>query len=482
MRRCRRLGALAVTLLLSAIPAVVASAPGPAAAALRLLPVGTFSSPVHVTSARDGSRRLFVVERQGRVVVFRPLSTMPPAVFLDIRDKVLAGGERGLLGLAFHPDYPTNGRFFVNYTRVGDGATVIAEYRASPPDADRARPAETPVLVIPQPFANHNGGMIAFGPDGFLYIGMGDGGSANDPDNRAQDVNDLLGKILRIDVNGPPPYSSPATNPFVGREGRDEIFALGFRNPWRFSFDRLTGQLYAGDVGQFEREEIDLVTVGGNYGWRLREGTLCTGLGPGDCEDPGLVPPLLDYAHAGGRCSVTGGYVYRGNQDTLPQGTYVFADFCSGEIWRRAGGGKTLLLDTALLVSSFGEDEDGEIYVVDLAGTLSILVRDPEPCAYALSQGSKQVSAAAQSGTVRVLTVAGCSWSAGSNVAWIGITSGTSGSGSGPVRYAIAANTRRQPRTGTLTIAGKTFTVIQSGVAAACPPRSRCARPGPPGR
>ena len=220
--------------------------------------------------------------------------------------------------------------------------------------------------------------MIEFGPDGFLYIGLGDGGGANDPDNRAQNVNDLLGKILRIDVdvpNPPAPYSSPADNPFFGATaGRDEIFAVGLRNPFRFSFDRDTGELVVGDVGQGAREEIDIVTVGGNYGWRVFEGTSCTGNDPLLCNAPGFIDPIFEYVHTGGRCSVTGGYVYRGTRGTFPLGTYVFGDFCTGEIFalRAAASGApiTLLLDTELSISSFGVDEAGEIYVVGLGGTV----------------------------------------------------------------------------------------------------------------
>ncbi|HTG18022.1 MAG TPA: PQQ-dependent sugar dehydrogenase, partial [Blastocatellia bacterium] len=221
---------------------------------IELAPVlSGLSSPVFVTNARDGSNRLFIVEQSGRIKVLQP-GASAPTVFLDIATKILSGGERGLLGLAFHPQFSTNRRFFVDYTRQQDGATVIAEYHASASNPNFADGGETVLLVIPQPFANHNGGMIEFGPDQFLYIGMGDGGSSNDPASRAQSIFDLLGKILRIDVdhpNGIVPYSSPADNPFFGATaGLDEIFATGFRNPWRFSFDHKTGQLYAGDVGQ----------------------------------------------------------------------------------------------------------------------------------------------------------------------------------------------------------------------------------------
>ena len=343
--------------------------------AARLQPVlSGLASPVLVTHAGDGSGRLFVVEQAGVIKVLAA-GAVVPTVFLDIRDRVLDGGERGLLGLAFHPQYTANGRFFVNYTREGDGATVIAEYQRST-SPNLALRTETILLVIAQPFANHNGGMIAFGPDGFLYIGMGDGGSANDPGNRAQNVNDLLGKMLRIDVDGTLPYAIPPDNPFAGATvGRDEIYATGLRNPFRFSFDRGTGQLYVGDVGQGQREEIDVVALGDNLGWRVFEGTRCTGLDP-LCTSGGFTPPVAEYSHTGGRCSVTGGYVYRGGREALPTGTYVFGDFCTGEIFMRAGSSMGLLLDTTLNISSFGEDESGELYVVGLGGTVHRLVAD----------------------------------------------------------------------------------------------------------
>ena len=341
---------------------------------ITLEPVVTgLSSPVYVTNAGDGSRRLFIVEQAGRIKVLQS-GSQSPAVFLDITSKVLAGGERGLLGLAFHPQFESNRRFFVNYTRQPDGATVIAEYRVSPTNPDQSDTAEIILLTFAQPFANHNGGMLEFGRDGYLYIGTGDGGSANDPGNRAQDLNELLGKILRIDVDhssGLAPYSSPPDNPFFGpATGRDEIFAFGLRNPWRFSFDRVTGELYAGDVGQNAIEEIDIITKGGNYGWRVFEGTRCTNNDPGLCS-PGLfTDPIAQYNHSGGRCSITGGYVYRGSKSSLPFGAYVYADFCTGEILLLQDRAETLLMDTSLGVSSFGEDEDGEIYVVGIAGTV----------------------------------------------------------------------------------------------------------------
>jgi glucose/arabinose dehydrogenase len=365
-----------VHLVLVVVAAIGAAAthaePAPS---IQLLPVlSGLSSPILVTNAGDGSRRLFGVEQGGLIKVLKPGHTTP-TVFLDIMSKLRAGGEQGLLGLAFHPQFASNGRFFVHYSRQSDGNGVIAEYRLSPTDPDVADPStETVLLVVPQPFGNHNGGMIAFGPDGFLYIGKGDGGSGNDPGNRAQDLTQLNGKILRIDVdtpNGTQPYSSPPTNPFVGAiAGADEIFAYGLRNPWRFSFDRGTGDLYVGDVGQSAVEEIDIVVNGGNYGWRVWEGSSCTGLGPAACNPATVVFPIAEYGHSAGRCAVTGGYVYRGAMSSLPAGSYVYADYCTGEIFVLQNGTSTLGLDTAFNISSFGEDESGELYVVNIGGAI----------------------------------------------------------------------------------------------------------------
>ena len=237
------------------------------------------------------------------------------------------------------------------------------------------------LMNIAQPFSNHNGGMVAFGPDNNLYIGMGDGGSANDPGARAQNINELLGKVLRItpstaDPAPTPAYTNPPTNPYVGVAGADEIYAIGMRNPWRFSFDRGgTNQLYLGDVGQDAVEEVDIISLGGNYGWRVYEGTSCTGLDPTLCTPANYTMPIFQYANAGARCSVTGGYVYRGTQNTLVNGTYVYADYCTGEIFINASN-TTALLDTPRLLSSFGEDDDGELYFSGLtSGTVEKIVR-----------------------------------------------------------------------------------------------------------
>ena len=352
-------------------------------APVELEPVlAALSPPTYLTNAGDGTNRLFVAEQLGRVMVVQPPSSIP-TVFLDIDDRIRCCGEQGLLGLAFHPQYESNGRFFVNYTRIADSATVVAEYRVSGSDPNVADRDETVLLTISQPFSNHNGGMIDFGPDGFLYISTGDGGSGNDPGNEAQNLDSLLGKILRIDVDNTGtslPYAIPSDNPFVGRPGRDEIFAYGLRNPWRFSFDRPTGRLYAADVGQDAVEEVNLIQKGRNYGWRVLEGTRCTNLGPAACNGD-FVPPIAEYSNTGnqGRCSVTGGYVYRGKRLSLPLGSYVFGDFCSGEIFILVNGTQQVLMDTDLRIVSFAEDEQGEICVLGQSGSAHRIVNPEVP-------------------------------------------------------------------------------------------------------
>jgi hypothetical protein len=457
MLRLRIAGALGV-LLVAITPLRVA--------AIQLAPVTTgLANPLFVGHAGDGSNRLFILEQGGVVKVLQP-GASTATVFLDIHTKVVAGGEQGLLGLAFHPQYAANRRFFVYYTRTGDGTLVIAEYHASA-DPNVADPTEIVLLTIPHPTnTNHNGGMLAFGADGYLYIGVGDGGSGNDPPNNAQNIDVLLGKILRIDVNAPGvPYASPPTNPFFGATpGRDEIFAYGLRNPWRFSFDRLTHQQWVADVGQGAREEVDTPIVnGGNYGWRVFEGFSCTNLDPALCSSPqNYVFPVFDYDHSNGRCSITGGYVYRGSQGALPLGTYVYGDYCTGEMLGWNGSTQSLLLDTALNISSFGEDQAGELYVVGLGGTVQKIIATPS-CTYAISPTTADFGSAAGMGNVNVTAPAGCPWTATSNVSWVTITGGASGSGNGTVVYAVAQYTGRpRKRTGTLTIAGQTFTVRQS--------------------
>jgi len=293
--------------------------------------------------------------------------------FLNISGQVTSGGEQGLLGLAFPPGFSTRQDFYVNYTnRTGVGDTVIARFNVGS-DPDQADPASRrELLTIVQPFTNHNGGQLAFGPDNLLYIGSGDGGSGGDPLGNAQNTTSLLGKILRLDVlSGALPYAVPSGNPFG-----TEVWAFGLRNPWRFSFDRMTGDLYLADVGQSTREEIDFQPAGNgsgaNYGWNIMEGSLC--FSSTSCSSAGLTLPVVEYDHTSGDCSVTGGYVYRGSIPTL-RGTYLYGDFCSGRIWGLRQNGSTwenrLLIDSTLLVSTFGEDENGELYVADYAtGTI----------------------------------------------------------------------------------------------------------------
>lgn len=329
---------------------------------------GGFSSPVAIGNSGDGSGRLFVVEQGGTVRIIRN-GTVSPQPFLNISSLVTAGGEQGLLGIAFPPGFAVRKSFYVNYiNRSGIGNTVVARFDVGS-SPDLAEPASRlELLTIVQPFVNHNGGQLAFGPDNFLYIGSGDGGSGGDPQGNGQNTASLLGKVLRIDVlSGGFPYAIPAGNPFS-----NEVWAYGLRNPWRFSFDRLNGDLYLADVGQNTREEINFQPVGSgagaNYGWNIMEGSLCF-LSPA-CSSAGLTMPVAEYAHGSGDCSVTGGYVYRGSMPSLV-GTYLYGDFCSGRIWglRRNGASweNRLLLDSSLRISTFGEDESGELYVADYA-------------------------------------------------------------------------------------------------------------------
>ncbi|MCA1634706.1 MAG: PQQ-dependent sugar dehydrogenase [Acidobacteria bacterium] len=332
--------------------------------------VSGLSLPIGITHAGDNSGRLFIIQQTGRIRVVRN-GTLLATPFLDISSRVSCCGERGLLGLAFPTNYWNKGYFYVNYTNTA-GNTVVARYRRSANSPDVADPSsEDIVLVVAQPFANHNGGHLAFGPrDGQLYIGMGDGGDGGDPGNRAQNPNDLLGKILRIDVETGRPftYTVHPSNPFVNRAGfRPEIWALGLRNPWRFSFDRQAADLYIGDVGQSNFEEIDFQpstsTGGENYGWRIMEGAHC--FNPSGCSVTGLTLPVFEYSHADG-CSITGGYVYRGGAFPRMQGLYFYGDYCNGRIWALSRSGaawqNSLLLDTSINISSFGEDEDGNLY------------------------------------------------------------------------------------------------------------------------
>lgn len=329
-------------------------------------------SPVDLTHAGDGTGRIFVVEKPGRIKIVRD-GKVEAGSFLDIEQKVRSSGyEQGLLGLTFHPKFSENGRFFVNYTDL-DGDTVVSEFGLTD-NPDRADPGSERVLIkIDQPATNHNGGQVKFGPDGYLYIGMGDGGSAGDPEGNAQNLDALLGKMLRLDVGGEKPYAIPADNPFKDRDGaRPEIWAYGLRNPWRFSFDSETGDMYIGDVGQNLWEEIDFQphSSGGgeNYGWDYTEGSHEFEM-PRGYDTSGITFPVFEYGRDDG-CSVTGGYVYRGEEFPALAGTYLFADFCTGKLWglRKKDGGDwewSMLKDTDIQPSSFGEGPNGSVYILD---------------------------------------------------------------------------------------------------------------------
>ena len=348
--------------------------------------VSGLQRPVWVGAAGDGSGRLFVLEQAGTIRVIRDgrLLNRP---YLDIRDRVSSGGERGLLGLAFAPTFARDGRFFVDATDP-DGNTFVAEFRAPDPTADIADPAtERVILRIAQPFANHNGGGIVARPDGTLWIGTGDGGSAGDPQGNGQRMTTLLGKLLRIDPRaaGAAAYTVPPDNPYVGRtDARAEIWALGLRNPWRFSFDRATGDLWIGDVGQDRWEEVDRVHAGDsggrNFGWNVMEGRHC--FSPADgCRTEGLTLPVVEYDHGQG-CAITGGFVYRGTAIPALAGTYLYADSCSGRIWGLEAAAQVptsrLLASTGASIVSFGEDDAGELLVADVAGgAISRLVAAP---------------------------------------------------------------------------------------------------------
>jgi glucose/arabinose dehydrogenase len=335
------------------------------------------TEPVFITNAGDNSARLFIVERAGQVLVYKNQALLS-APFLDIRSIVNStGGEQGLLALAFHPNYGTNGQFYTVFTDQ-DGSLVLSRFTRSSNNPDLADPnSRITLLTIPHPVnQNHNGGTLAFGPDGYLYWSTGDGGGGGDLPNNAQNLNVLLGKILRIDLDHVDPglnYSIPPGNPFLGNPGaRPEIWAYGLRNPWRISFDRQTGDLFIGDVGQNTREEIDFQPAsspgGENYGWRVMEGTICYNPSTG-CDQSGKVLPVIDYDHSLG-CAVTGGYSYRGSLYPLLQGHYFYSDICSGIIFSLVhdsinGWTATQIVDTPYAVSTFGEDGQGELYFTD---------------------------------------------------------------------------------------------------------------------
>jgi len=352
-----------------------AAAGDPAAPKIALKLISdALNGPVYVTAAGDGSGRLFVVEKRGRIMLLRggaPAQTP----FLDISDRVgSSGSEQGLFSVAFHPQFARNGRLFVDYTDR-DGDTVISRFQASGDSADPA--SEVVLLHIPQPYPNHNGGLVLFGPDGYLYIGMGDGGSAGDPQGNGQNRTALLGKLLRLDVDHGDPYAIPPDNPWPsGGDARPEVWAYGLRNPWRFSFDRATGDLYIADVGQGNYEEIEVQraasTAGQNYGWNMMEGNHC--YARRSCDQGAFVAPVAEYDHGFG-CSITGGYVYRGAAFPALQGFYFYGDYCSGLMWalRETAPGQWAqheVLQSKLHISSFGEDQAGELYLTDLGGGL----------------------------------------------------------------------------------------------------------------
>lgn len=372
-------GLVALALVLSG-PLGVAGATSFSISLSVRVPSHAFSAPTQVTNAGDGSGRLFVVERRGLIRVVKN-GAVQSGSFLDIRSKVEENGERGLLGVAFHPRFETNRRFFVFYTRNG-GDIVVSRFTANSAGTKASATTARPLLLIEHSAqTNHNGGAIAFGPDGYLYLGAGDGGGSGDPGNDAQEKSgNFLGKILRINVNGTGAgtfdrYSIPASNPFAGSTpGRGEIWAYGLRNPWRISFDRGTGKLFIADVGQGSREEIDREPArsagGRNYGWSVMEGTSC--FRPASCPLAGDTLPVAEYGHAGGNCSITGGFVYRGKTQADLVGQYVFADFCSGRIWTMAHDGSTIVqrADTSHGITSFGESESGELFAVTIDGHL----------------------------------------------------------------------------------------------------------------
>lgn len=336
------------------------------------------NQPLLVTNAGDGSGRLFIIQRAGQIRIYKN-GALLPTPFLNVQSIVnSSASEQGLLALAFHPDYEVNGRFYTLHTDQ-NGSIVLSAFTRSSANPDQADPnSRVPLLAIPKPYTNHNGGTLAFGPDGYLYWSTGDGGGGGDPGNNAQNLNSLLGKILRLDVSSASSYSIPASNPFYNNPNpsiRKEIWAYGLRNPWRFSFDRLTGDLYIGDVGQSKREEINFqpgASSGGeNYGWRVMEGSLCHNPSTG-CNQSGKVLPVAEYDHTLG-CSVTGGHVYRGTSYPQMNGYYFYGDFCSGlvyTLYNDSANGWTSILaaDTSYTVSSFGEDEQGELYLADYSG------------------------------------------------------------------------------------------------------------------
>lgn len=353
----------------AALPACApASAQTPAPAEIRLerqFAGASFTQPLGFAQAPGARDIFYILEQRGAIIAVDRAGRK--RTFLDIVDRTRSGGELGLLGLAFYPDWATSFRAVVSYTLPGrKPVSTLAIFRSRDRGATLDRNSEQRFFSLEQPYNNHNGGQIAFGPDGMLYFALGDGGSGGDPLNHGQNIETLFGSILRLDVRRAPPYRIPADNPFVGRAGRDEIYAYGLRNPWRFSFDRVSGELWAADVGQNAIEEINKIRAGGNYGWRAREGGAC--FDRALCNRPGFIDPVHEYRH-GPHCSVTGGYVYRGSELPNLAGAYIFGDFCSGYIWALDANGRSReLLRSDLKLSAFGEDLDGELYALDYTG------------------------------------------------------------------------------------------------------------------
>ena len=344
----------------------------------------SFQEMTNLVQPGDTDDLIFITEQRGVIYAFSANNSQQADIFLDITDRVNRGGdEEGLLGLAFDPDYQGNGYFYVYYSAADPRRSVLSRFSLDEENTNIADPqSEVVIMEVAQPYSNHNGGQLAFGPDGYLYIGLGDGGSGGDPLGNGQNLSTLLGSILRIDVSGlsaPGDYEIPADNPFVGTEGaRPEIWAYGLRNPWRFSFDSETGLLWAGDVGQNLWEEIDIITKGANYGWNIMEGFHCYSPSTG-CNQSGLTLPVVEYGHSEG-CSVTGGYVYRGAQIASLQGHYIYGDYCSGNIWALAYNGSAvaenkLLVVSSLSITSFGVDLAGNLYILDRQGGIYTLVQ-----------------------------------------------------------------------------------------------------------
>ena len=383
----RRVGGLISVLLFAAtILPVAAQTPAssfdPSTLAISFTSIASgLNQPVDLVDPDDGTGRMFIVQQSGQILILKD-GEVNPTPFLDISGQITTGTEQGLLSVAFHPQFKSNGLFYIDYTDTS-GNTQIEEWKVSADNPDVADPSSARTLLsVDQPFPNHNGGLLLFGPDGYLYIGLGDGGSQGDPNGNGQNLGVLLGKILRIDVDstdGDLPYAIPSDNPFASSDGaRSEIWAYGLRNPWRFSFDRETGDLYIGDVGQNEYEEADFAPagVGGlNFGWNTMEGNSC--YLQADCDQTGIMPPFFVYTHSSGDgCAITGGYIYRGTQIDSLTGAYLAGDYCTGLLWaiNPQTGSVSTPIQTGLQISSFAQDADGNLYVIDYSGAIYQIV------------------------------------------------------------------------------------------------------------